>query len=142
MTAAEWIACHPSHIVTTPAGSSVEEVIELMAGQPGLRDLYVVSGPEILGHISIRVLAAMVLAEHRPRHTRSQILARVTSGSELRDLMDVRFVSARVGEELDDVLNRQFEHGIEDMPVLDDEGRLVGGINLTEVLQAASRREI
>lgn len=142
MTVAEWIKHHPRHVVTAPVSSSVREVVELMSGQPGLRDVYVVSGPEILGHISIQSLASIVLAEHRSRHTRHQIMARVTMGSDLRDLMDARFASARIDEELDDVLDRQFDHGVEDMPVLDDAGRMRGSINLTEVLRAASQGEI
>ena len=44
-------------------------------------------------------------------------------------------------EELDDVLHRQLEHEIEDMPVLDANGALLGAVNLTRVLRAFMRAE-
>jgi CBS-domain-containing membrane protein len=77
----------------------------------------------------------MVLIEHRPIHTRRQILERVARGS-ARELMETHFASARPEEELDDVLDHLLEHGVENMPVVDAGGRSLGVINLTEVLAA------
>ena len=50
--------------------------------------------------------------------------------------------SARDVEELDKVLNRMLEYEVDDMQVVDDAGRVVGNINLTEVLRAVHKREL
>lgn len=48
--------------------------------------------------------------------------------------MDSLYCSAEPEEELDEVLHRQLEYGVEDMPVIDDDGTLAGAVNLTTVL--------
>jgi hypothetical protein len=49
--------------------------------------------------------------------------------------MSSSFASAAPAEELEKLLHRQLEHEIEDMPVLNGAGRLLGAINLTRVLR-------
>jgi predicted transcriptional regulator len=56
--------------------------------------------------------------------------------------MNCSLASASPDEELEDVLHRQLEHEIEDMPVLDHSGVLVGAVNLTRVLRDLVRAEL
>lgn len=140
MTITEWLEQHPGRPVTVDDGSSVDQVIMLMLEQTGVRDVYVVEKDTVLGHISHRRLAHIALAEHRREHTRRQIMERVFAGS-ARDLMDPHFASARPEEELDDVVGHMLEHDVEDLPVLDHRGRLVGAINLTDVLRVMTAEE-
>lgn len=87
----------------------------------------------VVGHLSHKKLAELVLAEHRPVHSRRQFMHRVASGT-VREFIDAPCVSAHPDEELDNVLHRQLEQDMEDMPVIDDPGQLVGAVNLSMVL--------
>lgn len=135
MTVGEWIAQHPGLAVTVPDDWSLQQIVNRMLEEPYLRDLYVISeNRRVVGHLSHKKLAELVLAEHRPVHTRRQFMHRVAGGT-ARELMDAHFVSAHPDEELDNVLHRQLEHDMEDMPVIDDQGQLVGAVNLRTVLR-------
>ena len=48
------------------------------------------------------------------------------AGGMAQELMDSDFVHAGPEESLDDVLQRQVEHDVDDMAVTDEQGRLVG----------------
>ncbi len=136
MKVAEWLRLHPQDTATLGPDWPLERILDRLLATPGLRDLYVADAQgRLLGHISHRRLAQMVLIEHRPVHTRRQILERVARGS-ARELMETHFASASPEEELDDVLDHLLEHGVENMPVVDAAGRSLGVINLTEVLAA------
>jgi predicted transcriptional regulator len=141
MTVAQWMTQHPGRAVTVHREASLDEVVERMLEGAGVRDVYVADGRTILGHISQRKIAHLLLAEHRRRHTRRQIMDQIAGGA-VQDLMDLHFASARPDEELDNVVDRMLEHDIEDLPVLDAQRQLVGAIRLTTVLQAAARQEL
>lgn len=135
MKVAEWINNHPDHVITVAPDCSLEEAMHQMLAEPCLRDIYVVSEDgRLIGHLSHKKLAQTLLAEHRPVHTRRQIIERVAGGT-ARELMDSEFVHARPDEELDDVLHSQLEHDIEDLPVIDEEGVLLGVVNMSTVLK-------
>ena len=57
------------------------------------------------------------------------------SGGTAHELMNSEFVYARPDEELDNVLFRQLDHNIEDMPVIDDKGVLLGTVNMTAAIK-------
>ena len=136
MKVAEWLRLHPGDTATLGPDWPLERILDRLLATPGLRDLYVADTKgRLLGHISHRRLAQIVLIEHRPVHTRRQILERVARGS-ARELMETHFASARPEDELDDVLDHLLEHGVENMPVVDAAGRSLGVINLTDVLAA------
>jgi len=145
MKVSEWLAGNPDQIVTVPARATLGSVIARLLEEPCLRDVYVTGTDtgELIGHISHRRISEHVLAEHRSTHTRRQLMERVAAGT-AADFMNSVFAQASPEEELDNVLNRQLEMEIEDMPVVDDDGKVVGAVNLTRVLRhymEESRRE-
>lgn len=140
MKVSEWISRFPGHIVTIHPESSLEQAVDRLLAEPCVQDIYVVSGENlVLGHLSHKRLACLLLAEHRPIHTRRQIMERVVFGV-AGELMEGAFVFAGPDEELDDVLCRFVEHDLQDMVVLNEQGVLVGGINLNTVLREIRKR--
>lgn len=137
MKVAEWLEGHPAEAVTVMPEDTLETLLErLLAPSCCLRDLYVLLGDgSLAGHISRKRLAAYLLSEHRPVHTRRQLMDRVAGVGSALDFMDRHFPTAAPDEELEDVLHRQLEHEIEDMPVIDASGALLGAVNLTQVLR-------
>jgi CBS-domain-containing membrane protein len=137
MKVADWIAEHPQPLVTVSTDCMIDQLLEQMLAKPCQRDLYVRDKEGRLhGHISYRRLAHLLLSEHRPSQSLRQMVEQVTGGS-AKEIMSAQFPSARPGEELDDVIHRQLDSGIEQMPVIDETGNPVGVVNLTDVLMAA-----
>lgn len=140
MKVSEWICRYPGQIVTICPESSLEEAVDQLLSEPCVQDIYVVSAENlVLGHLSHKRLACLLLAEHRPIHTRRQIMERVVYGV-AGELMEAEFAFARPDEELDDVLCRFVEHDLQDMVVIDEQRVLVGGINLNTVLREIRKR--
>jgi len=54
----------------------------------------------------------------------------------VRELMDSHVAAARPDEDLDDVLHRAIEQGLEDLPVVDAGKHLLGVVNLSDILRA------
>ncbi len=135
MKVAEWIRRFPQQIVTIHPKSSLEQAVDLMLSQPCVQDIYVISEANfVLGHLSHKRLTSLLLAEHRPTHSRRQIMERVVLGT-AGEFMEGEFVFARPDEELDDVFCRFIDHDLQDMVVIDDSGGLAGGIHLNTVLR-------
>jgi CBS-domain-containing membrane protein len=142
MKVSDWIRQNPGMAVTVSAESTLEQVMDQLLEQPCLRDIYIISEEGyVIGHLSHKKMTHLYLSEHRPVHTRRQIMERVAHGS-ARELMESHFAYALPDEELDDVLHRQLDHDVEDMPVLDERGILLGVINLTMVLRSLQKGEI
>ena len=142
MTVGEWIAGTPGTVITVAPDACLDEIIDRLLAEPCLRDVHVLSEDgRVIGHLSHRRLVRLALVEHRPGHTRRQLLDRVSCGC-ARELMDVDFVCAHPNERLDEVLHRQIEQDVEDMPVIDDSGRLLGAVNITAVLRSVCRGEL
>jgi CBS domain-containing protein len=135
MKVSSWLDKHADRIVTVRPTASLSDVMCRLLDEPCLRDIYV-AAPDgrLIGHISHRRLAEHVLAEARPAHSRRQLMERVAGGT-AGDFMNSNLATASPGERLDEVLGRQLEMELEDMPVLDEHGRVLGAINLTHVLR-------
>ena len=130
MKVAEWLKRHPSTAITVPPDCPLEKVMDRVLAERCLRDIYVVSREgKLIGHLSYQKLIHFVLAKHRAVHTRRQLMQRVAAEVS-EDLMNAQVVYAKPDEEVDNVIDRQLEHGIDDMPVIDDQGVMLGVINI------------
>ncbi len=136
MKVSEWIEINPGQTATIPLDCPLEKAVDrILMSEPCLRDLYVLSEEgEVIGHLAYAKLVHTYLAEHKPMHTRRQIIERIAGGT-VGELMERHFAYASPEEALDDVINRQLEHEMENMPVLDEEGKLIGMVNMTAVLR-------
>ena len=134
MKVSDWLRQHPIQAGVVQENWSLEQIMEKLLGNSRLNDLYVLDvNNRVIGHLSYKKLAKLVLAEHHTHHTRSQILERVVSGT-AAELMEAHFVSASPDENLDEILHRQLDHWVEDLPVINQQGELQGVINLSDVL--------
>jgi CBS domain-containing protein len=139
MKVSEWVKLHPNQPVTVPPDSSIEQVTTDFLAHAALRDLYGASSERhIIGHIRHRRLAQLLLTEHLPVQSSRQIMERIFGGS-AEELMENDFVTAHPNEELDNVFHRMLEYEVEDMPVVDSRQRIIGNINLTDILRELHR---
>lgn len=134
MKVSDWLRKHPTHAGIVQEHWSLEQVMEKLLGNSRLNDLYVIDSKNVVvGHLSYKKLAKLVLAEHCNYHTRSQILERITGGT-AAELMEIHFATASPDEELAEILFRQLDHWVEDLPVVNSAGEFLGVINLSDVL--------
>ncbi|KTG16491.1 MULTISPECIES: CBS domain-containing protein [unclassified Guyparkeria] len=137
MKIADWLDLHPVTGVTVGRDASLEEAADALLGEPECRDIYVTDAEgRVVGHLGFRRLAGVLLSAHRPTHSRRQMLERVARGP-VHEFMDRRFISARLDESVHHVLHPHMERRVEDIPVLDGEGRLAGVIRLVDLVRAA-----
>jgi len=70
--------------------------------------------------------------------TSHQIMERVFGGT-ASEIMERDYVTAHPDEELDNILHRMLEYRVDDMPVVDDSNKIIGIINLTDIMRAAQQ---
>jgi len=134
MKVLDWLNHHPMHAGIVREDWELNQIMQKMLGNSRLNDLYVIdANDQVIGHLSYQKLAKLVLAEHCSSHTRSQILERIVPGTAV-ELMEAHFATASPDENLNDIIVRQLDHWVEDLPVINQEGKLLGVINLSDVL--------
>jgi len=137
MKVSEWLSTQDGITAVAAADLSIKQVAATFLAHPALRDLYIVSEQgEILGHIRHHRLAQVLLSEHLPVQPRHQIMERLF-GSTAREIMEGDFVTAHPDEELDNVIHRMLEYRVDDLPVIDNANRIIGNINLTDIMRAS-----
>lgn len=135
MKIADWLEGHAATGVTVEHDASLEEAARALLDEPECHDIYVTDTEgRVVGHLGFRRLADVLL--HRPTYTRRQLLERVAPGP-VREFMDQLFISARLDEHVHDVLHKNMERWVEDIPVLDGDSRLAGIIRLVDLVRAA-----
>lgn len=137
MKIADWLERHPVTGVIVERDASLEEAAHALLGEAECRDVYVTDADGcVVGHLGFRRLAGVLLSAHRPTHSRRQMLERIAGGP-VHEFMDRRFIAARLDENVHHMLHAHMERRVEDIPVLDDEGRLAGVIRLVDLVRAA-----
>ncbi|MDZ7803133.1 CBS domain-containing protein [Thiohalophilus sp.] len=135
MKIVDWLEGHAVTGVTVERDASLEEAARALLGEPECRDIYVIDAEgRVVGHLGFRRLADILL--HRSTHSRRQLLEQVARGP-VREFMNQRFISARLDEHVHDVLHKNMERWVEDIPVLDGDSRLAGIIRLVDLVRAA-----
>lgn len=137
MNAREWLATHSAVALTLDGECSLEEAARLLLDHPEERDIFVLDAQKrVRGHLGFRDVAALLLAELRPTHTRRELIERITLGS-VAEHMDDRVLCAQADEAIDEVFHRHMEQRIEDIPVVDEHRRLLGVIRVSDLLREA-----
>lgn len=140
MKVSHWLNQHPMHAGVVREDWGLEQIMEKLLSNSRLNDLYVINAQkQVIGHLNYKKLAKLVLAEHRSTHTRSQILERVVPGT-AAELMETHFASASPDENLNEIIVRQLDHWVEDLPVINHQGELLGVINLSDVLMEVMKK--
>lgn len=137
----KWVEQHPTAQIQFHLDDSMETVVDKAIAHPVQSDFYVLDEHQVVvGYLSLNKIATILLAAHHPTQTRREILDRVAVGL-AKDVMTKHFSYCRIDEDIDDVLHRFTEHNIRALPILDNENKLLGYIDLINILQAAQQNE-
>lgn len=141
MKASKWLERHPAETLTVTTTDSLSDAAATLLAHPKSRDLYVLDGEgRVCGHLGFRRLAGIFLAHLRPTHSRRQLVERITP-STVREYMDERVLCMRPDERISEVLHQHMERRVEEIPVVDDDRRLLGVIRVADLLRAAIEEE-
>ncbi|MFA7594249.1 MAG: CBS domain-containing protein [Thiohalobacteraceae bacterium] len=143
MKAREWLARHPAVTLTIAGDSSLQDAARLLLDHPEGRDIFVLDAEgHLSGHLGLWHLTSLLLAELRPTHSLRELIERITLGT-VAEHMDDRMLCVGADEKIDDILHQhdifqqQVERRVEDLPVVDDQRRLLGVIRLADLLRDA-----
>jgi len=143
MKISEWLKTHPAKALTIAGESSLQDAARLLLDDPEGRDLFVLDADgKVCGHLGFWHVATLLLAELRPTLSLRELIERITLGT-VADHMDDQVMCAGVDEDIDDILyqhdlfQQHLERRVEDIPVVDEQHRLLGVVRLTDLLRDA-----
>lgn len=143
MTIREWLKTHPVKALTLPGESSLEDAARMLLNDLERRDLFVLNEDgHVCGHLGFWHVTTLLLAELRPTHSLRQVFERITLGT-VADHMDDQVMCIGVDENIEeflyqhDLFQQHIERRVEDIPVIDEEKRLLGVIRLSDLLRDA-----
>lgn len=147
MKTSEWLKTHPVKALTVAGDCSLQRAARILLDDPEGRDLFVLD-PEgrVSGHLGFWHVATLLLAKLRPTLSLRELFERITLGS-VADHMDDQVMCAGVDEDIDDVLyqhdlfQQHLDRRVEDIPVVDEQRRLLGVIRLSDLLRDAISNE-
>jgi len=114
--------------------ATLEEAAVQVTGLRQVRGIYVVDAEGgVLGTISLGALIRHITStRHRPHFQVRSLLDRITS-EKVSDIMDRHLVWARTGEDLRSVVDRMVTANIKEIPVVEENRRLVGVVGLLDL---------
>lgn len=134
MNVGEWVARDPGRELLVGPEADLDAMLEACLANEFVRDLFVVDDDRrVLGWISGRRLARLALGEYLPRQT-SRALRERLGDTRAEQVMDTHFVAASEDEPIEQVIGSLLDGTQEDLPVLDEEGRLLGVVHLRALL--------
>lgn len=148
MKASEWLKIHPVKALTIAGESSLQEAARMLLDDPEGRDLFVLDAAgRVSGHLGFWHVATLLLGELRPTHSLREVIERITLGN-VAEHMDDRMMCVGVDEDIDDILHKHdlfqqhVERRVEDIPVVDEQHRLLGVIRLSDLLRDAINKAV
>ncbi len=143
MKTSEWLKTHPVKPLTVAGDCSLQHAASLLLDDPEGRDLFVLDADgRVCGHLGFWHVATLLLAKLRPTLSLRELIERITLGS-VADHMDDQVMCAGVDEDIDDILyqhdlfQQHLDRRVEDIPVVDEQRRLLGVIRLSDLLRDA-----
>ena len=135
------IAAWPERdLPTVKEDETIDEVVEAMDRHRHSRLLYVVDDEGgLLGTVSLQDLVKYVFNVHHGSHVHSRHIIDMLTCECARDLMRKNPTCTRKEEDVGKVLKRMIGKGMEEIPVVDDKGKLVADLTMIDLLRAVTK---
>ena len=116
--------------------ANIQEVVDVMISFEPRRLLYVVDDEKKLaGLISLGILARHVFSPSHEPQIHPRFLINMITAETAKDIMKRKTVVATENEQVGMVLKRMIRTNVHEMPVVDDEKRVVADITLIDLLR-------
>lgn len=143
MKASEWLKVYPVKAKTVSEESSLVDAARLLLDGTEGRDLFVLNAEGVVcGHLCFWHVATLLMPELRPTSSLREMIERVTLGC-VADHMSDQVICAEADEDIDeifyerDLFQQDRERRAEEIPVVDQQHRLLGVIRLSDLLRHA-----
>jgi len=114
---------------------TIPKLVELVLSHPNVRSIYVKDNTgKILGEISLGKLIKNVTIKKQLKCKIStrQLLSCITCRN-IKDLIGQRLVFATPEEDASKVLMKAIKHGIKEIPILDENGKIIKNIGILDL---------
>jgi len=122
--------------------SSLVEIAEKILEDPKTRTVYVVNSKgKLVGIIPVMELIQYLYAKYIPEEYKLyRIPMRVSVGSVAKDIM-LPPVWVKKEESITSALRKMFKHGVQELPVVNEEMEIIGDLNILELINAWVERQ-
>ena len=130
----------PDHgFLKVPAGMTIPKLMKLARENKGVRSIYVedVKG-RVIGEVSLGNLIKAVTAKRQcySRLSPRNLLSCITC-QKVQDIMDRKLISAQLRDDVEEVLMKFIGNNIKEMPVLDEDGKILKNIGVLDLWAVA-----
>lgn len=116
--------------------STIQHVIDAMIQFDHSRVVYVQDeAGKLCGAISLGALAKHVFSRSHEPQIHARVLISMITAETAKDIMQKRPVFALKNEEVGSVLKRMIESNAKEIPILDEERRVIGDITMLDLLK-------
>ncbi len=130
-------------IPVVPKGATVSEIIDAFAASEHSRILYIVDDERrFIGVLSLGNMIKHVFFHYRdPSSIDSRSIISMAVSETAGDFMQREPVFAIYSEDVEDVLQRMIDHNVKEIPIIDDEKRVVADLTVVDLLKYYKERE-
>jgi CBS domain-containing protein len=120
--------------LTIPMDCSLEEASRKIADVGHLRTIYVIGHEgRLQGILSLgELIRSLISVGHKPHFHARSLLARITA-QKAADIMDKYVVCARKEDDLKTVLERMIDNHIKEIPVVDEDKKIIANIGIIDL---------
>ena len=130
-------------VPVVPRRATVSEIIDAFAASEHLRILYIVDDERrFVGVLSLgNMIKHVFFHYHDPSSIDSRSIISMVVSETAGDFMQREPVFAISSEDVEDVLQRMIDYNVKELPVLDDEKRVVADLTIVDLLKYYKERE-
>ena len=119
-----------------PPDAEIATIVRAFVKAPALHHVCVVdTDGRLLGLINRKRLFKSVFSHHVAADSRVSRLLQLHTAETSGDIMITDIMTTREDEEIDAVISRMIEKNIRELPVLDENGRVIGFLSLLMLMQ-------
>jgi len=127
-------------LATVSSKAGFPEIINAFSRAEHARLVYVMEeNQHLIGVISLGNLAKHLLFHHNFKAIDNLHLISMATSETAADFIDRPVITAHLSEIIEPVLERMLTANIKEIPVVDDQGRLIGDLTLVDILHLCSR---
>jgi len=117
-------------------GATVSEIIDAFAESDHSRILYVVDDEgRFRGVLSLGNMIRHVFFHYHDPSIDSRSLVSMSVSETAGDFMQREPVFAMLSDKVEDILQRMIDHNVKEIPILDDEKRVVADLTIVDLLE-------
>ena len=123
-------------VPVVPRRATVSEIIDAFAASDHSRILYVVDDEcRFIGVLSLGNMIRHVFFHYHDPSIDSRSLVSMSVSETAGDFMQREPMFAMLSDKVEDILQRMIDHNVKEIPILDDERRVVADVTIVDLLK-------